>query len=117
MSETLSETKGKVAWLELPAKDTQRARRFYGSLFDWQFQPFEGADYHMTLEAGGAIADASELQGPLIYFGTDDVDAAIARVRELGGEAGERQEIPGEGFGSYAHCRDTEGNPFGLYQA
>jgi uncharacterized protein len=47
-------------------------------------------------------------------IGTDDIDAAIARVRELGGEASDAQEIPG--VGRYSQCTDTEGNPFGLYQ-
>ena len=37
------------------------------------------------------------------------------RIRgELGGDAGDKQEIPGNGF--YAVCMDSEGNPSGLYQ-
>lgn len=35
-------------------------------------------------------------------------------MRELGGEAGDKQEIPD--IGLYAHCVDTEGNPFSLFQ-
>jgi predicted enzyme related to lactoylglutathione lyase len=114
MSETISETAGKVAWFELAAKDTKRAQAFYGGLFGWQFQAYEGQDYHITFEAGGAIAKAHEQKCPMIHFGTNDIDAAIARVRELGGEADDKQEVPG--FGHYAHCSDTEGNRFGLYQ-
>jgi predicted enzyme related to lactoylglutathione lyase len=114
MSETLSETTGKVAWFELPAKDTKRAQAFYGGLFGWQFQTYEGQDYHISFEAGGAIANAPEQKYPLIHFGTDDLATAIARVRELGGEADDKQEVPG--FGHYSYCRDTEGNRFGLYQ-
>jgi uncharacterized protein len=113
MSETLSETVGKVAWFELPAKDTTRARAFYGGLFGWNFQAFEGQDYHIAFEAGGAIA-STEQTCPIVHFGTDDIDAAIARARELGGEADDKQEVPG--FGYYAYCNDTEGNRFGLYQ-
>jgi predicted enzyme related to lactoylglutathione lyase len=115
MSQTVSETAGRVAWFELPAKDTKRAQAFYGGLFGWQFQPYEGQDYHIAFEAGGAIANAPEQKYPLIHFGTDDIDAAVARVRELGGEADEKQDVPG--FGHYAYCSDTEGNRFGLYQA
>jgi uncharacterized protein len=65
-------------------------------------------------EAGGAIANAPEQKCPIIHFGADDIDAALARVRELGGEAEEKQEAPG--FGYFAYCTDTEGNRFGLYQ-
>ena len=111
----MSETAGKVAWFELPATDTKRAQAFYGGLFGWHFQAFEDQDYHVTFEAAGAIANAPEQQCPLIHFGTDDIDSALARVRELGGEAEEKQEVPG--FGQYAYCNDTEGNRFGLYQS
>jgi uncharacterized protein len=114
MSETMNETAGKVAWFELPAKDTGRAQDFYGGLFGWQFQPHQGQDYHVSFEAGGAIQNAPEQKYPLIHFGTGDIDAAIACVRELGGEAAEKQEIPS--FGHFTHCTDTEGNRFGLYQ-
>jgi predicted enzyme related to lactoylglutathione lyase len=113
-SATQPTTTGKIVWFELPAADTTRARGFYGDLFGWQFQPYEDQDYHMTYEAGGAIVASPEPTGPTVFFGVEDLDAAIARVRELGGEAGEKQEIPGIGF--YAQCMDTEGNPIGLYQ-
>ena len=100
MSETISETAGKVVWFELPAKDTTRARGFYGQLFGWQFQAFEGpTEYHMTYKGGGAIQPGNGQKGPLVYFGTDDIDAS---------------EIPG--VGRYSRCTDSEGNPFGLYQ-
>jgi predicted enzyme related to lactoylglutathione lyase len=106
----------KIVWFELSAKDTQRARDFYGGLFGWQFQPFEGPfEYHMTSEGGGAIMAGAGGSGPTVYFGVDDIDAAVARVRELGGAAEDVQEIPG--VGRYAHCTDTEGNAFSLYQS
>ena len=116
MSETVSETTGKVVWFELPAEDIARAREFYGRLFGWQFQAFEGMpEYQMTYEGGGAIQPGNGQKGPLVYFGTDDIDASVARVRrDLGGEASEPHEIPG--IGRYATCTDSEGNPFGLYQ-
>jgi predicted enzyme related to lactoylglutathione lyase len=68
----------------------------------------------MSYEAGGAIVASAEQTGPTVFFGVEDLDAAIARVREVVGEAGEKQEIPGIGY--YARCEDTEGNPIGLYQ-
>jgi uncharacterized protein len=115
VSETISETAGKVVWFELPAEDTARARDFYGRLFGWRFQAFDGpTEYHLTYEGGGAIHPGNVQDGPLVYFGADDIDASVARVRELGGEASDAEEIPG--VGSYSRCTDTEGNAFGLYQ-
>jgi predicted enzyme related to lactoylglutathione lyase len=113
-SSTQQSTTGKIVWFEIPAAETARARAFYGDLFGWQFQPFEGMDYQVTYEAGGAIFESPEQNGPMVYFGVEDIDASLARLRELGGQAGEKQEIPGVGF--YAQCSDTEGNPIGLYQ-
>lgn len=104
-----------VVWFELPAADTDRARDFYARLFGWSFERFGGEDYHTTDVAGGAVYRANgDEKGLLAYFGVDDIDAAMARVRELGGEAGEKQEVPG--VGQYAHCSDLDGNRFGLYR-
>lgn len=115
MSETAAEaTVSKIVWFEVPAADSERARGFYRDLFGWQFQGYEGQDYHLSYEAGGAITGSEEVGRPLVFFGVEDIDAAIARVAELGGIGGARQEIPG--VGSYAHCRDSEGNRIGLYQ-
>ena len=68
----------------------------------------------MSYEAGGAIFGAPDQHGPIVHFGVDDVDAAIATVEELGGTVGEKHEIPGVGYD--AQCTDTEGNPIGRCQ-
>ena len=44
-----------------------------------------------------------------------DVDAAVGRVRDLGGGSGAPEEIPD--VGRYARCSDPDGNRFGLFQA
>jgi predicted enzyme related to lactoylglutathione lyase len=99
-----------------PGRRHEPRARFYAALFGWQFQAFQGTDdYFMTYEGGGAIQPANGQKGALVHFGTDDSDASVVRVRELGGEASDAQEIPG--IGRYARCSDTEGNPFGLCQA
>ena len=110
----MSDSDGKIVWFEVAGDDGARARKFYGSLFGWVFQPFGGeGDYEMT--DGGAVYSNPDGKGIIVYFGTSDLDASVARVRELGGEAADPHEIPNTG--RYAICADTEGNPFGLYQA
>jgi uncharacterized protein len=111
MNET---TTARVVWFEVPAKDTEQALAFYGGLFGWQFERFGDADYHTTSAGGGAIAGGAKEQGVLTYFGVGDVDAAVERVRDLGGGSGAPEEIPG--VGRYAHCTDPDGNRFGLFQ-
>jgi uncharacterized protein len=116
MSETGAEPATKIVWFELPADDTVRAQAFYGELFGWQFSPMEGpTEYHTSSEAGGAIYPGEGGRGMVVYFGVADIDAALARIAELGGQAGEAQAMPG--IGSYAVCADSEGNTFGLFQA
>jgi uncharacterized protein len=109
---------GKLVHFELPAQDSARAQEFYGSLFGWQFQSYGDMDYHLTRTAedqGGAVSGMQEGEHATIYFDVDDIDAALAQVRELGGQAEEKQPVPTMGW--FAHCKDTEGTNFGLWQS
>ena len=108
---------GQLVHFEMPAQDAARAKQFYSSLFGWQFRDWEGpVEYHMFEgQPGGAVYPSQEgEQGVMVYFDADDINAEAARVRELGGEAGEPAPIPGIGW--YAHCKDPDGNKFGLFQ-
>jgi len=111
---------GRLVYFEVPADDTQRAKDFYAELFGWRFRPMqEGFEYHMLeegIEPGGAIYPSQTGEkGAIIYFESDDVDASVERVNELGGSAEDKQAIPGIGW--FARCEDTEGNPFSIFQA
>jgi len=106
---------GEINWVELPAADTTKARAFYGSLFGWTTSEF-GGDYH-TIDNGpaGAIAPREDsFTHPRVYFTTDDVDASVKRLHELGGTAEDIQAVPG--VGRLVHCRDDQGTPFSLFQ-
>ena len=109
---------GQLVHFELPADDIGRATKFWRSLFGWDLQKPDGPfEYHMFQgEPGGAIypSQAGE-RGPIVYFGTENIDADVARVQELGGSAEAKQPIPGIGW--FARCIDTEGNPFSLFQS
>jgi uncharacterized protein len=57
---------------------------------------------------------------PLVFFAVDDMDGALAGVRELGG-AVEETDIEGDEesvaqFGRFRLCRDDQDSPFGLHQ-
>ena len=85
---------GQMVHVEFPAGDTAKASEFWGSLFGWKFESYPGpSEYLMTRfsdNQGGAIygADGDE-RGARVYFDVDDINTGIARVKELGGEAGE----------------------------
>jgi hypothetical protein len=110
---------GKPVHVELPARDSARAKEFYGSLFGWEFQSYGEADYHMIdfdKQIGAAIygSEGGETS-PKVYFSVSDIDAAVARVRELGGEAEEKAPVPGMGW--FAACKDDGGTSFSLWQS
>jgi predicted enzyme related to lactoylglutathione lyase len=111
---------GQLVHFEIPAQDTARAKGFYADLFGWKFQSYDGPmEYHMTQAGGdpggGLYPSQSGEKGPIVYFDVDDIDAAVTRVRELGGEAEDKQPIPSIGW--FARCKDTEGNTFSLFKS
>ena len=110
---------GKVVHVEIGASDTDRAQGFWSGVFGWQVGPpmSPEMDYRMFQSAddqGGAITGAGEPGNLTVYFDTADIDATLGKVRELGGEAGDKVPVPGHGW--FAPCRDTEGNAFSLWQ-
>jgi len=111
---------GQIVHFELPSANVDREAGFWGGLFGYQIGPstMEGFDYRMfqaSESQGGAVMPSDKAgQGLIVYFDTDDIDASIAKVKELGGTAGDKQPVPTHGW--FAACSDTEGNAFSLWQ-
>jgi uncharacterized protein len=100
---------------EIGVPDAKRAKEFYGRLLGWDFRPTAGEN--AWIETGGVrggLHDDDEARSIVVYFRVPDIDAAVARVRELGGEVAD----PGpEGLGGrYVSGRDDQGVEFGLHQ-
>jgi uncharacterized protein len=113
---------GQITHIEFPADDTERARRFYGELFGWQFREMgEGSGYFLfnagTAEVGGAIGRRGENTGQrlLAYIEVDSIDDVLVRVPSLGGAVDQgKMEIPGQGW--YAVITDSEGSEIALFE-
>lgn len=109
---------GEMVHLEIPSDDTTKAREFWSGLFGWTFEQYPGpSEYHMTRineQSGAAISQEPGKRGPRVYFDIDDINAGVARVKELGGEAADAMPVPGMGW--FTTCNDAEGNEFGLWQ-
>ena len=94
----------KVVHIEFPAKDADRAQKFWEGVGGWSIgdSGMPGIDYRMFQEDGwgGAVYPQQEggAAGPIIYFDTED-----------------KQPIPHVGW--FAHCKDSEGNSFSLFQS
>ena len=110
-------------FIELGVADAERARAFYQGVFGWPMDPGPSGK-GFVIDANGVPAgmhpDDPEAS-PYVFFGVDDLDAALARVRERGGEVVET-DVGGEDpetarrFGRFKLCRDDQRSPFGLYE-
>jgi predicted enzyme related to lactoylglutathione lyase len=100
--------------IEFPADDSERALRFWQGLLGVTLDPRSSSEGQgwQTHSGGTELGLHERGRGPgdrfsLPYFGVPDLDAALARVVELGGDV----VHPGK---RWAICRDSEGSPFGL---
>jgi predicted enzyme related to lactoylglutathione lyase len=111
---------GALTWNELATPDVDGSQRFYGDVFGWSFEDAEGMPMRYVMvrvgEAGnGGIREPQPGEPPnwLVYFGTDDVDATLGKVEELGGS---RMAGPLDiGVGVLGVAHDPQGAVFALY--
>jgi|1185.fasta_scaffold368829_2 predicted enzyme related to lactoylglutathione lyase len=105
---------GDLVYFWIPVPDDEAAKRFYGDLLGWEFdqgnQP-GGSQITNTTPHGGISGGADSASHPQVVFEVDDLDAGIAKVRELGGDAGEPQSTSA---GRWVECRDDQGTSFNL---
>jgi uncharacterized protein len=105
---------GDLVYFVVPTEDAERARRFYGELFGWRFRA-GAVDGGFNVEGStppGGLYEGGTGEVPRVWFEVDDLDAALERVRELGGQAGEPEDIES---GHMATCRDDQGNELNLW--
>jgi predicted enzyme related to lactoylglutathione lyase len=108
---------GQPTFFEIGVPDAVRAQTFYTKLLGWTAHPM-GDHGQAWMETGGmrgGLHAEDEDRRIDIFFEVTDIEATVATVRELGGEA----EDPGQdepGFGRFAFCRDDQGVRFGLHQ-
>jgi predicted enzyme related to lactoylglutathione lyase len=96
---------GEPSHFELGVPDARRAKAFYGELLGWRFVTTAGENAWIeTNGVRGGVHGEDDDASVQVYFSVDDIEAAVSRVRELGGDAGEPG--PEESSGRYVSCRD-----------
>ena len=110
---------------ELATGDLEKTAAFYRDVFGWQIQKWEGpVDYWLVTTGdestrginGGLMPAGGDFSGTVNTIEVDDIDAAIAKVQEHGGEIIlEKDSIPGIGYQAY--FKDNAGIVVGLHQA
>jgi len=113
---------GELSFFELGVEDPDRGRVFYQGLFGWSLEPGPtGQGFAIgTPNVPGGLHGGDPGATPYVFFRVDNLDQALDRVRELGGEA-EATEMDGDEesiarFGRFRLCRDDQGSRFGLHE-
>ena len=124
---------GRLVHFEIHVDDMERAKKFYGEVFEWTFQdwseyagvPYFGAVTGNENEPGinGALM---QRQGPppetnqalnafVCTMGVEDYDSIEAKILNNGGKVAlPKYALPGMAWQGY--YIDPEGNVFGIHQ-
>lgn len=101
-------------YFSLPAPDLDRAKAFYGSVLGWRVEGGSlGGHVANVTPPGGLDPTATSTDTHTVYLTVFDLDAALARIRELGGSVEHTVEYD---TGRMARCRDDQGTAFCLQE-
>ena len=116
---------GSLEWVELMTRDPEGAVEFYTRVFGWgtEVSTDPAMPYTQFTVDGESVAGMMSMVGDqwpaelpdhwMVYFAVEDVDAACARVPELGGTVAQQpMDIPG--VGRFAVVIDPVGAHFSV---
>ncbi|MBD3161817.1 MAG: VOC family protein [Candidatus Eisenbacteria bacterium] len=109
---------GRIVHVNIPSRDLEESRQFYGALFGWEFTP--NAEHYVLFSdrggiGGGLTTRASPTkEGVLLFIAVADIPETLERVRRAGGSV-ELEKTPVGGPGFYAVFIDPHGNRIGIY--
>ncbi|MCV2885163.1 VOC family protein [Aestuariibacter sp. AA17] len=117
---------GEMGWLDLTVDDATTLKSFYQNVLNWHATPVkmgDYADYSMSVDREsdpvsgicykrGENADMPSVWMP--YFIVEDLDAAIDKVTQQGGEI--VSKIKGFGSSRYVVIKDPAGAVCSIYQ-
>jgi predicted enzyme related to lactoylglutathione lyase len=119
----MSTPHGAISFFELGVGESPAGRAFYEGLFGWGFETGPSGNGWMlrTPNIDGGMHPGDAGGGPYLFFAVDDMDIAVARVTDLGGEilpdmGGPETDETISRFGRFKFCKDDQGSPFGLHQ-
>ena len=106
---------GDVGYMVLRLPDGDRAREFYGTLLGWRtdagHQP--GSFHISSITPPSGIEGGTDDTSVRLFFRVDDIEAAAAKVRELGGQV---LSVTDYESGGNAECIDDQGLRFDLFR-
>lgn len=121
-----------VVHFEIPVDDLERAKAFYGTVFDWGLQadlemqytivtttPIDEQSMRPTTPGainGGLMDRSDKTPSPVITIGVGSVEEALKKVEAEGGTV-ITPSTPIPGMGAFGYFKDPEGNVMGLFQS
>ena len=121
---------GRPVHFEIHAEQPERAAAFYGTLFGWSFQKWDGPMPYwlistgdapvginggMVQRHGGAPTEGQPVNAYVITVDVESCDGAVELALAHGGSVA-LPKMPIPGIGWLAYLKDTEGNIFGVMQ-
>ncbi|MEU8897960.1 VOC family protein [Nocardia sp. NPDC048505] len=111
-----------VSWFQIGTDQPERAHRFYGDLFGWNFAAdpsLPGYDlirYPDTETPGGGVAHTPDAGAnhAIFFVLVEDVAATAAATERLGGKVVQPPTTAPDGL-VFAHLLDPSGNQFGVF--
>ena len=114
----------RVVHFEIPVDNPDRAAKFYGDVFDWKIEKWEGPVDYWLMTTGkegepginGALTSRSERSMVTNMIDIPSVDDFIEKV-EVGGGRVLTPKIAVPGAGYMVYFEDTEGNVSGMMES
>jgi len=106
---------------EFMTDDEAKCKKFYGAVFDWQFDSSSMPGYTLIQTgkepAGGLMKRPPQAPGPAlnVYFEVADISATLEKVRNNGGQV-VVPKTPIPNVGHFAMFCDPEGTCLGIFQ-
>jgi predicted enzyme related to lactoylglutathione lyase len=122
----MSDTTGKIGWIDMTVDNAAELRDFYAAVVGWNFEEVsmgDYSDYSMTTPDGEAVSGICHARGSnaelpggwLVYITVDDIEASVAACAANGGEV--LVPVRGLAGGRFCVIRDPAGATAALYQA
>lgn len=115
---------GRFVWFELLTSDPEGAIAFYADVVGWKTQPFGDGGYRMFVGPQGPLGGVMQLpeqakaMGAPPYWQANvevaDLDASVAKVKELGGTIFHQDAVPT--VGRFAIIGDPQGAALALFE-
>ncbi|MBI4701545.1 MAG: VOC family protein [Deltaproteobacteria bacterium] len=107
---------------ELMALDVEKAKKFYGAVFDWRFESMPGMDYTAVKTGaapeGGLMLKPKEAPVPSlgVYFLVENIEQTLEKVQKANGRV-IKPRTPIPEMGAWAMFMDPDGICVGIFEA